>query len=120
MQLFGFAWYTTSRLLTGLVAVEPVIALHGPRSVGKSTVLRFAGLSENLLEVLPADPEGVVGRIPSSTTTRPDYVERVCAGGLPWRCDGPARPEPDGSMTSSGHRSSGMLWNWAASGNDKP
>lgn len=27
-------------LLTGLVAVEPVIALHGPRSVGKSTVLR--------------------------------------------------------------------------------
>ena len=169
-------------LLTGLVAEEPVIALHGPRSVGKSTVLRrfaadvggtvldlddvevreavvgnlasvvggaapvcvdeyqrvpdildalkarlnregslpgtavitgstrqdalpvtaqaltgrlhsltiwplsqgeIARVSENLLEVLPVDPAGVVGRIPSSTTTRQDYVERVCAGGLP-------------------------------------
>ncbi|GAB3706438.1 AAA family ATPase [Mariniluteicoccus flavus] len=29
-----------SELLTDLVLVEPVIALHGPRSVGKSTVLR--------------------------------------------------------------------------------
>ena len=28
-----------SELLTDLVQVEPVIALHGPRSVGKSTVL---------------------------------------------------------------------------------
>ena len=29
-----------SELLPELAAVEPVIALHGPRSVGKSTVLR--------------------------------------------------------------------------------
>jgi len=29
-----------SELLPDLVAVEPVVALHGPRSVGKSTVLR--------------------------------------------------------------------------------
>lgn len=29
-----------SEILAGLLTVEPVIALHGPRSVGKSTVLR--------------------------------------------------------------------------------
>lgn len=28
-------------MLARLVAEEPVIALHGPRSVGKSTVLRI-------------------------------------------------------------------------------
>ena len=169
-------------LLTDLVTVEPVIALHGPRSVGKSTVLRgfaaeaggsvldlddvevreavvgnlasvaagpapvcvdeyqrvpdildalkarlnregslpgtavitgstrqdalpgtaqaltgrlhaltiwplsqgeIAGVRENLLEALWADPEGTVSQIPTSATTRADYVDRVCAGGLP-------------------------------------
>ena len=171
-----------SELLKGLVAVEPVIALHGPRSVGKSTVLRgFAadiggtvldlddvevreavvgnlasvvsgpapvcvdeyqrvpeildalkarlnregsrpgtavitgstrqdalpataqsltgrlhsltiwplsqgeidGVRESMLETLSTDPDAVVGHVPLSTTTRQDYVERVCAGGLP-------------------------------------
>lgn len=171
-----------SRLLKDLVEVEPVIALHGPRSVGKSTVLRgfageaggsvldlddvevreavignlasvtggpapvcvdeyqrvpdildalkarlnregslpgtavitgstrqvalpvtaqaltgrlhtltiwplsqgeMAGVREDLLEALREDPDGVIRRATSSTTTRRDYVERVCAGGLP-------------------------------------
>lgn len=171
-----------SGLLTDLVAVEAVIALHGPRSVGKSTVLRgfaaaaggvvldlddvevreavvgnltsvagspapvcvdeyqrvpdildalkarlnregsipgtavitgstrqdalpataqaltgrlhaltiwplsqgeIAGVRENLLEALRAGPEGVVSQVPTSTTARRDYVERVCAGGMP-------------------------------------
>lgn len=171
-----------SGLLASLVAEEPVIALHGPRSVGKSTVLRmFAdahgvevidlddievrdavagnlglvtggptplcideyqrlpeildgikarlnregsgpgtavitgstrqdalpetaqaltgrlhtvtiwplsqgeleGVRENLLERLRVVPDRVVLNIPSSTTSREDYVSRVCAGGLP-------------------------------------
>lgn len=181
-----------SALLAELVTVEPVIALHGPRSVGKSTVLRgfaadaggsvldlddvevreavignlaavvagpapicvdeyqrvpdvldalkarlnregslpgtavitgstrqdalpataqaltgrlhsltiwplsqgeIAGVRENLLETLATDPDGVVAQSPSSGTTRGDYVERVCAGGLPLalRRPGPAR-----------------------------
>jgi len=29
------------------------------------------------------DPDGTVAAYPSSTTTRADYVERVCAGGFP-------------------------------------
>lgn len=169
-------------LLGDLVKVEPVIALHGPRSVGKSTVLRgvaheaggavldlddvevreavtgnltsaaggrapvcvdeyqrvpdildalkarlnregslpgtavitgsarqdalprtaqaltgrlhaltiwplsqgeIAGVREDLIEALREDPEGVISRASASTTTRQDYVERVCAGGMP-------------------------------------
>ncbi|MBZ2198468.1 ATP-binding protein [Occultella gossypii] len=181
-----------SELLVDLVKVEPVIALHGPRSVGKSTVLgRFAAdaegtvldlddvevreavvgnlasvvagpapvcvdeyqrvpdildalkarlnregslpgtavitgstrqdalpataqaltgrlhsltiwplsqgeiarVRENLLQALRTDPDGVVSQVPSSKTTRQDYLERVCAGGLPLalRRSGPAR-----------------------------
>ncbi len=171
-----------SELLLDLVAVEPVIALHGPRSVGKSTVLRafaagaggsvvdlddvevreavagnltavvdgaaplcvdeyqrvpdildaikarlnregslpgtavitgstrqdalpttaqaltgrlhsvtiwplsqgeLAGVRENLLEALRADPAGTIAQVPSSSTSRAGYVERVCVGGLP-------------------------------------
>jgi predicted AAA+ superfamily ATPase len=37
--LAGFAERRVSALLDDLLRVEPVIALHGPRSVGKSTVL---------------------------------------------------------------------------------
>jgi len=171
-----------SALLRQLVADEPVIALHGPRSVGKSTVLRgFAaevrgtvldlddievreavvgnlasvvaepapvcvdeyqrvpeildalkarlnregslpgtavitgstrqdalpttaqtltgrlhsltiwplsqgeilGVREDLLETIVRDPQGVVNQVPSSSTARAEYVERVCAGGFP-------------------------------------
>lgn len=171
-----------SELLRHLVTVEPVIALHGPRTVGKSTVLRgfardaggsvldlddigvreavegnltsivdgrapvcvdeyqrvpeildalkarlnregslpgtavitgstrqdalpataqaltgrlhsltiwplsqgeIAGVRENLIEALRTDPTGVVSQALASSTTRPEYVGRVCAGGLP-------------------------------------
>ncbi|BAL86029.1 hypothetical protein AMIS_8090 [Actinoplanes missouriensis 431] len=37
--LARFAERRVSALLDNLLPVEPVIALHGPRSVGKSTVL---------------------------------------------------------------------------------
>ena len=40
MILDSFVPRRVSGLLKDLVKVEPVIALHGPRSVGKSTVLR--------------------------------------------------------------------------------
>ena len=169
-------------MLARLVAEEPVIALHGPRSVGKSTVLRLlarthgvevidlddieireavtgnlglvtggvtpvcideyqrvpdvldaikarlnregsrpgvavitgstrhdalpgtaqaltgrlhtvtiwplsqgemVGSHENLLEALHADPDTTVAQHPISSTTRADYITRVCAGGLP-------------------------------------
>lgn len=171
-----------SGLLRELVAVEPVIALHGPRSVGKSTVLsgfaaraggsvvdlddvevreavvgnlaavvagatplcvdeyqrvpdildaikarlnregslagtavvtgstrqdalpmtaqaltgrlhsltiwplsqgEIGGVREDLLEALKVDPTGTVKQVPTSSTTRAEYVQRVCAGGLP-------------------------------------
>ncbi|MDO5535706.1 MAG: ATP-binding protein [Propionibacteriaceae bacterium] len=182
MVLDEFVPRRVSGLLAELVSVEPVVALHGPRSVGKSTVLRgFAGESgstvidlddievreavignlsaiaggpapvcvdeyqrvpdildalkarlnregslpgtavitgstrqdalpataqaltgrlhpltiwplsqgeignvrENLLDVLRVDPDAAVAAEPTSKTTRKDYVERVCAGGMP-------------------------------------
>ena len=179
---FGLVERRVSRVLARLVAEEPVIALHGPRSVGKSTVLRLLaevhgvevidlddievreavagnlglvtggvtpvlideyqrvpdvldaikarlnregsrpgiavitgstrqnalpgtaqaltgrlhtvtiwplsqgeleGSHENLLEGLRADPDRTVAQHPRTSTTRADYVARVCAGGLP-------------------------------------
>lgn len=57
-----------SELLTELVQTEPVIALHGPRSVGKSTVLR-AFAAESGGSVLDLDDvavrEAVVGNLRS-------------------------------------------------------
>lgn len=38
---------------------------------------------ENLLESLHTDPATVVAQHPVSQTTREDYIDRVCAGGLP-------------------------------------
>ncbi|GGK34814.1 hypothetical protein GCM10010124_29330 [Pilimelia terevasa] len=171
-----------SALLDGLLQVEPVIALHGPRSVGKSTVLRALaaargvpvldlddlgtrdavaanpqtavgaagllcvdeyqhapqildalkarlnregtppgtavltgstrqdalprtaqaltgrlhtmtiwplsrgetiGVDEDLLPALRADPDAAVAAHPSSTTTRTNYIDWLCAGGFP-------------------------------------
>lgn len=43
----------------------------------------LGGVRENLLEILAGDPAEVVGQRPTSNTTRHEYVERVCAGGLP-------------------------------------
>lgn len=182
MQLDGFVPRRISDLLAAQAQIEPVIALHGPRSVGKSTVLRgfaeavggsvidlddvevreavqgnlaatvragapvcideyqrvpdvldalkarlnregslpgtavitgstrqdalpasaqaltgrlhslviwplsqgeLAGVRENLLEVLPGDADAVVQAVPTSATRRSEYVDRVCAGGMP-------------------------------------
>ena len=57
-----------SELLKGLVAVEPVIALHGPRSVGKSTVLRgfAADIGGTVLDLDDVEVrEAVVGNLAS-------------------------------------------------------
>ena len=40
-------------------------------------------MRENLLEALAGDADDVVSAVPSSSTTRPDYVDRVCSGGMP-------------------------------------
>jgi predicted AAA+ superfamily ATPase len=180
--LARFAERRVSALLDGLLPVEPVIALHGPRSVGKSTVLstlarargvpvldlddpairdavvanpqtaiaaqgllcvdeyqhapeildalkarlnregtlpgtavltgstrqdalprtaqaltgrlhtmtiwplsqgEISGVHEDFLPALRADPDAAVAARPSSTTTRAEYADRLCAGGFP-------------------------------------
>lgn len=43
----------------------------------------LAGDRENVLEALRSDPVSTVQQVPSSVTSREEYVERVCAGGLP-------------------------------------
>lgn len=182
MDASGIVTRRVSEIVARLLAVEPVIALHGPRSVGKSTVLQtlahqvgrsvldlddvevreavtgnlmavvssespicideyqhvpevldalkarlnregsqpgtavitgstrqdalprtaqaltgrlhsltiwplsqgeLGGERENLLETLRVDPARVVAHQPVSTTSRPDYVDRVCSGGFP-------------------------------------
>lgn len=182
MELDGFVPRRNSDLLAEQMRIEPVIALHGPRSVGKSTVLRgfaeavggsvidldgvevreavqgnlaatvgvgapvcideyqrvpdvldalkarlnregslpgsavvtgstrqdalpvtsqaltgrlhslviwplsqgeLGGVRENLLEVLSGDVGAVVQAVPASATTRSEYVDRVCSGGMP-------------------------------------
>lgn len=180
--LAGIAERRVSGLLDDLLQVEPVIALHGPRSVGKSTVLsalagarrvpvldlddlgtrdavvanpqtavmtqgllcvdeyqhapqildalkarlnregtlpgtavltgstrqdalprtaqaltgrlhtmtiwplsqgEISGVNEDFLPALRADPDASVAAWPSSSTTRTEYVDRLCAGGFP-------------------------------------
>ncbi|MDT0200773.1 ATP-binding protein [Nocardioides sp. AE5] len=43
----------------------------------------MAGVVENLLPAFREDPEATVLAHPSSSTTRSDYISRVCAGGFP-------------------------------------
>ncbi|MEU4159347.1 ATP-binding protein [Actinoplanes sp. NPDC026670] len=180
--LTGIAERRVSALLDDLLQVEPVIALHGPRSVGKSTVLstlaraqgvpvldlddpgtrdavvanpqtatatqgllcvdeyqhapeildalkarlnregtlpgtavltgstrqdalprtaqaltgrlhtmtiwplsqgEIGGVHEDFLAALRADPDAAVAAQPASTTSRTEYVDRLCAGGFP-------------------------------------
>ncbi|RRD05187.1 ATP-binding protein [Arachnia propionica] len=192
MRLTGVVPRRVSELLVEQVRVEPVVALHGPRSVGKSTVLRafaaqagstvidlddievreavegnlassvstattlcvdeyqrlpdvldaikvrlnregsnpgtavitgstrqdalprmtqaltgrlhsqviwplsqgeIVGVREDLLECLLEDVVATVAAIPTSTTAREEYVDRVCSGGMPLalRRTGPSR-----------------------------
>jgi predicted AAA+ superfamily ATPase len=51
----------------------------------------LAGVHEDLLPALAADPAAAVARHPQSATTREEYVERICAGGFPLAL---ARPAP--------------------------
>ncbi|MFN8074633.1 MAG: ATP-binding protein [Kineosporiaceae bacterium] len=50
----GLVRRRVSELLSALIAEEPVIALHGPRSVGKSTVLRILA-QEQGVEIIDLD-----------------------------------------------------------------
>lgn len=43
----------------------------------------LAGVKEDLLEALTSDPLSAVAAHPTSSTSREDYVARVCAGGFP-------------------------------------
>ncbi|GAA4348695.1 hypothetical protein GCM10023145_09360 [Angustibacter luteus] len=43
----------------------------------------IAGVIEDLIPALRTNPEPAVLAHPSSTTTRSEYIERVCAGGFP-------------------------------------
>lgn len=75
----GFVERRVSRLLTHLAAEEPVIALHGPRSVGKSTVLR--GFAESVgASIIDLDDlemrEAVRGNLTSALAgTRPVCID---------------------------------------------
>ncbi|WP_246044331.1 hypothetical protein [Propioniferax innocua] len=68
----------------------------------------LGGVRENLLEVLAGDADAVVSAVPSSRTTRPEYVDRVCSGGCLSPCVGQSQPELAGSMTSCERPSSAM------------
>jgi predicted AAA+ superfamily ATPase len=43
----------------------------------------IAGVTENFVEALIANPSTLVSTLDASHTTRQEYVERVCAGGFP-------------------------------------
>ncbi|WP_433725341.1 ATP-binding protein [Actinoplanes sp. CA-051413] len=43
----------------------------------------IGGVSENFLPALRAEPDAAVAAHPSSTTSRTEYVARLCAGGFP-------------------------------------
>jgi len=64
----------TAQALTGRLHVMTI----WPLSQGE-----IGGTVEDLVIALRDDPDGAVGAHPSSTTTRTDYIERVCAGGFP-------------------------------------
>lgn len=74
----------TAQALTGRLHVMTI----WPLSQGE-----IGGTTEDLVTALRADPVSAVGAYPSSTTTRGDYIARVCAGGFPLalRRNGPGR-----------------------------
>ena len=64
----------TAQALTGRLHVMTI----WPLSQGE-----ISGATEDLVAALREDPEGAVAAPPSSSTTRVEYVDRVCAGGFP-------------------------------------
>lgn len=64
----------TSQALTGRLHVLTIL----PLSQGE-----IAGVREDLLERLLIAPEEAVAALPTSSTTRAEYVQRLCVGGFP-------------------------------------
>lgn len=65
---------TTAQALTGRIHHLVI----WPLSQGE-----IAGRREDLLESLRSDFPGTISAVPASPTRRAEYVERVCAGGMP-------------------------------------
>lgn len=64
----------TAQALTGRLHSQVI----WPLSQGE-----IGGVREDLVEALADDPEALVAALPTSTTTREEYVDRVCSGGMP-------------------------------------
>lgn len=64
----------TAQALTGRLHILTIL----PLSQGE-----IGGQRENLLDALMHDPSLAVAACPTSSTTRDDYVRRVCGGGFP-------------------------------------
>lgn len=73
----GVAQRRISPLLDHLLAKEPVIALHGPRSVGKSTVLHGVAASRGV-EVIDLDDVGVREAVLASPSTVVGQTTPLC------------------------------------------
>jgi predicted AAA+ superfamily ATPase len=71
----------TAQALTG----RPHTLTIWPLSQGE-----IDGAEENLLPMLRSHPEAAVAAHPTSATTRPEYTDRVCAGGFPLALRRPA------------------------------
>lgn len=76
-QLHGVVERRVSRILAGLISDEPVIALHGPRSVGKSTILRTLA-EERGVAVVDLDEPAVVDAVRASPAAAVSGNAPVC------------------------------------------
>lgn len=64
-------------VLTGLVVDEPVVALHGPRAVGKSTLLR-AFAAANDVDVLDLDDPATLDAVEANTAAAVSGLPPLC------------------------------------------
>ncbi len=84
--LVGHAGRRLSKLLEALSAEEPVIALHGPRSVGKSTLLReFAAARD--VPVIDLDDAAVRDLVVANPTAAVSQHTPVCLDEYQWAPD---------------------------------
>jgi predicted AAA+ superfamily ATPase len=65
------------RILSGLVVDEPVIALHGPRSVGKSTLLRSFAVGRGS-DVIDLDDPGTLEAVLANTALAASGPTPLC------------------------------------------
>lgn len=78
VELFdGVAARRILPILTSLVDEEPVIALHGPRSVGKSTILRTFAEARGV-DVIDLDDPEVLDAVRANPTTAVSGASPVC------------------------------------------